>query len=270
MEELRKLWNSLNKEGEFNYISHLQAGAEWDRAEFHLTGIRFVDRMIERIADYGEVKPNQASVLEIGCGVGRFLKPLACRFRLACGVDISEEMLKSAMEYCSCMPNIVLQHSDGKTLSQVDDESFEYCVSAGVFQHITDFDAIASYAREALRVLKPGGLFLFQFEGNRTEEVGKGQVGARITAEKLDAALEGAEFEICEISQDPTDAVRNIVIVIRKTPGSLSAESFQSYPMSERGWMEGVYDDIKTKAEMHERQAAPRLKMTFYEGKPAS
>ncbi len=31
-------------------------------------------------------------------------------------------------------------------------------------EHITDIDVILSYIKEALRVLKPGGLFLFQFE----------------------------------------------------------------------------------------------------------
>ncbi|ADU61295.1 MAG: class I SAM-dependent methyltransferase [Pseudodesulfovibrio sp.] len=265
MTDMRELWNSLNKESEFNFISHLQNGQEWDKAEFHLTGIRFVDRMADRIVEYGTLEPSRASVLEIGCGVGRFLKPLACRFRLACGVDISEEMLKSAATQCSCLPNIVLQLTDGRTLNNLIDNSFDYCVSAGVFQHITDFEAIASYMREALRVLKPDGLFLLQFEGNRKEEQGQGQTGAKITAAKLDAALAGAEFQILEVSADPTDAVRNIVLVLRKTPGQAPVDTFKTYPMTKRRWMEGVYDDIKTKTQMHERQAAPPLTMTFYD-----
>ncbi len=124
MNEMRDLWNSLNEKDEFNFISHLQEGAQWDKAEFHLTGIRFVNRMMERKIDYGKVEPSRASVLEIGCGVGRFLKPLSCRFRLACGVDISEAMLKSAMDYCSCMPNIALQLTNGSTLSKIEDERF--------------------------------------------------------------------------------------------------------------------------------------------------
>ena len=267
MNELRDLWNSLNQQSEYNFISHLQEGAQWDMAEFHLTGIRFVDRMVERITDYGEVEPSRASVLEIGCGIGRFLRPLSCRFKLVCGVDISEEMLKSAEEQCACLPNIILQQTDGSTLEKIEDNCFDYCVSAGVFQHITDFEAIASYTKEALRILKPGGLFLFQFEGNRKEDKGSGQTGAKVTAQKLDSALEGAEFRICEVSKDPTDKVRNIVIVLQKTPGRKSSETFQTYPMTERGWMAGVYDDIKTKTRMHERQASPALDMTFYDNK---
>ncbi len=263
--DMRALWNALNQESEFNFISHLQAGAQWDKAEFHLTGIRFVERMLERIAEYGRTEPSRSAVLEIGCGVGRFLKPLACRFRLVCGVDIAESMLKSAAEYCACLPNIVLRLTDGRSLTGIENGTFDYCVSAGVFQHVTDFSAIASYVREALRVLKPGGLMLFQFEGNRTKDAGEGQMGARITAAKLDAALEREEFRIRELSMDPTDKVRNVVVVIEKTPGRIRTESFRTFPMIERRWMEGVYDDIKTKTQMHERQAAPALKLTFYD-----
>jgi SAM-dependent methyltransferase len=261
----RELWDSLNKISEFNFISHLQDGEKWDKAEFHLTGIRFVDRMLERIADYGRVAPNRASVLEIGCGVGRFLKPLACRFRLACGVDISENMLTSAMDYCSCLPNIVLRQTDGSRLDFIADASFDYVVSAGVFQHITDFSAIASLCREALRVLKPGGVFLFQFEGNRTADHGRDQVGARITAARLDEAFSGLEFRIRELSMDPTDAVRNVVAVVQKTPAETAPDSFKTHPMIERPWMEGVYDDILTRTQMHERQSRPPLKLTFYD-----
>lgn len=266
---MRDLWNSLNRKSKLGYISHLQAGQEWDPAEFHLTGIRFVDRMTERILDYGEVEPSQATILEIGCGVGRFLKPLSCRFKELCGVDISEEMLKTAKDYCACLPNITYKLNDGKSLNEIHNESFDYCVSAGVFQHITDIKVILSYIREALRILKPGGLFLFQFEGNRTEVVGRGQVGAKITARYLDEGLSGSSFKIREVSIDPTDKVRNTVIVIQKPhmneSSDDSAKSFQRFQMTERRWMSGVYDDIKTKTSMHERQAQAELRLTFYD-----
>lgn len=267
--KMRNLWNSLNRKSKFGYISHLQAGQEWDPAEFHLTGIRFVDRMTERIRDYGDVEPTQATILEIGCGVGRFLKPLACRFKAVCGVDISEEMLKTAKNNCACLPNIIYKLNDGKSLNKIDNESFDYCVSAGVFHHITDINIILSYIREALRILKPGGLFLFQFEGNRTGVIGSGGVGAKITARYLDNGLSDCKYVIREVSIDPNDKVRNVVIVIQKhhvdQPCDDSVKSFQRFQMIERRWMSGVYDDIKTKTNMHERQSQPELRLTFYD-----
>lgn len=268
VKQMRNLWNSLNRKSVFGFISHLQPGQEWDPAEFHLTGIRFADRMCERFTDYGTVELSRASLLEIGCGVGRFLKPLACRFKSVCGVDISKEMLSTAKEYCACLPNISFQLNDGQTLKGIENSSFDYCVSAGVFQHITDIDVIISYIKEALRVLKPGGVFLFQFEGNRTEPVGSGSTGARITAMDLDRGLRDISFRIRKVSMDPDDAVRNIVIVLQKPEDNGESQKdpdpFVKYPMTERRWISGVYDDITTKTCMHERQKNP-LQLTFYD-----
>lgn len=268
VKQMRDLWNSLNRKSTFGFISHLQPGQEWNRSEFHVTGIRFVDRMCERFADYGALELNRASILEIGCGVGRFLKPLACRFKSVSGVDISKEMLRTAKEYCACLPNVTFQNNNGKDLSLFPDSSFDYCVSAGVFQHITDSDVIVCYIKEALRVLKPGGVFLFQFEGNRTESVGSGQSGARLTAANLDRELGAVSYRIREVSIDPDDAVRNVVVVLQRPedPDVSGAErdSFLTHPMVQRRWISGVYDDIKTKTLMHERQKNP-LRLSFYD-----
>jgi ubiquinone/menaquinone biosynthesis C-methylase UbiE len=109
-------------------------------------------------------------------------------------------MINSAKEYCRCLPNIEYVVNDGLSLKNLKDRRFDYCVSAGVFQHITDIEVILSYIREAIRVLKPGGLFVFQFEGNRTEEIGKSQRGAKITARLLDNGLQDISFLIREVS----------------------------------------------------------------------
>ena len=264
VDQMRDLWNSLSRKSKFGFISHLQKGQEaWDPIEFHLAGIRFVDRMAERITEYGTVEPALASIAEIGCGVGRFLKPLGCRFKSVLGIDISQEMLDNARDYCAGIPNVTFFLNDGKTLNGIDGNSFNYCVSAGVFQHITDFDIIASYIREALRIIKPDGLFLFQFEGNRTEAVGSGRQGAKIIAKLLNEKLRGAAFSIKEISIDPQDKVRNIVVVLQKSPNR--DWDFQSHPMIERRWISGIYDDIRTKTQMQERQAKPMMPLTFYD-----
>jgi hypothetical protein len=88
IESMRNLWNLLNRKSTLGYISHLEKGQEWDKIEFHVTGIRFVDRIVESIEEFGEGEPSHLGILEIGCGVVRFLKPLSCRFKYVCGVDI--------------------------------------------------------------------------------------------------------------------------------------------------------------------------------------
>jgi SAM-dependent methyltransferase len=265
VKSMRWLWNVLSLKSRFGFVSHLQPGQRWDPAEFHLTGVRFVDRMMERLEEFGDKEPSTATLLEIGCGVGRFMRPFACRFKHVIGIDISRVMLARARRYCAGLPNITYLLNDGASLP-VADGSVDYCVSAGVFQHITDSEVILNYIREALRVLAPGGIFLFQFEGNRTAAVGHNQLGARISAALLDAGLTDTNFRIREVSIDPKDAMRCVVIVLEKCTASTPAErSFLTWPMTERRWMSGVYDDVKTRTRMHARQQQTPLKMTFYD-----
>jgi ubiquinone/menaquinone biosynthesis C-methylase UbiE len=260
----RRLWNGLNRESTYGYISHLRSG-EWDPKDFATVGGRFVEQMMARYRDYGTVPQGSATVLEIGCGVGRFLKPLSENFKQVIGVDFSNAMLDSARDYCGDPANITLHQNDGSTLNGIPDGSVDFVVSAGVFQHITAQPAIMSYVHEGLRVLKPAGVLLFQFEGNRTNDVGFDQVGARITASALDDALTtAAAFRILEVSSDPRDPVRNVVIALGRTT-ERSGDSFASYPMSDREWLLGAYDGIGTDTEMQARMARESVPLTFYD-----
>ena len=259
----QQLWNRLNRESEYGFISHLRSG-DWDADEFATVGERFVDQMMARYEDYASVSASEGTALEIGCGVGRFLKPLSERFAAVIGVDFSEAMLDTAREYTLGLSNISLRQNDGVTLEGIPDRSVDFVVSAGVFQHITAVRVVGSYIREGLRVTKPGGLVLFQFEGNRTADVGRGQVGARITASALDHALEDQSFRIREVSSDPRDPIRNVVCVLERTEEP-STDRFATYPMTERPWLHGVYDGVATDTEMHARLATQPLPLTFYD-----
>jgi len=107
------------------------------------------------LQDIGELK---GEVLEIGCGVGRLLREGYV------GVDTSVEMLNIARQ----RTNNRVVHNDGRTLP-FDDESFDSVYSYLVFQHLP-FSAFGGYKDEAYRVLRKGGLFVFQFiEGDETE-----------------------------------------------------------------------------------------------------
>lgn len=98
-------------------------------------------------------------VLEIGCGVGRLMRPNWC------GVDISENMLEIAQRR---HPECHFYLNDGRTLP-FDDGVFHAVYSVLVFQHL-DEEGIKSYIKEAYRVLDTLGIFRFQFiEGDEHE-----------------------------------------------------------------------------------------------------
>ncbi len=95
--------------------------------------------------------------LEIGCGVGRLLKPIAGRCKRAVGVDISERMVDWAGRYLEGVPNAEVQLNDGASLAGVAGASVDFVYSHLAFQHITLVEVVDAYLREIARVLRDGG-----------------------------------------------------------------------------------------------------------------
>lgn len=120
------------------------------------------DEAIERIC--GSVSfalDREATVVDIGCGVGRLTRALAARTRHVYGVDVSREMLSLAQQYNAHVSNIEWRHVDGHGLSVLDDGVVDGCFSHVVFQHIPDPKITLDYVRDMGRVLRPGGWALF-------------------------------------------------------------------------------------------------------------
>jgi SAM-dependent methyltransferase len=106
-------------------------------------------------------------MLEIGCGVGRMSVAFARRFQNVESADISFEMVAQAKERQQVLqiPNIRYQVVSGQDLALYGDESMDLCFSYIVFQHIPEISVILNYVREMGRVLKKGGIALFQVNG---------------------------------------------------------------------------------------------------------
>lgn len=95
--------------------------------------------------------------IEIGCGVGRLIAPIAARCRRVIGFDISEKMVAQAGEYLAGVPNAEVRLNDGATLGGIADESVDWVYSHLAFQHMTLPRIVESYLAEIRRVLRPGG-----------------------------------------------------------------------------------------------------------------
>lgn len=106
-----------------------------------------------------------ARVLDLGCGIGRLIKPLAPLVGEIHGVDVSGEMIRRARSYLTDISNVVLHENSGSDLAGLDSSSFDLAYSYLMFQHIPDRDVVKAYLRETHRVLKVGGAFKFQVDG---------------------------------------------------------------------------------------------------------
>ena len=105
-----------------------------------------------------------ARAVEIGCGMGRICLALAERFDNVVGFDISAEMLRRARELVPDQ-SVDFRLTEGASLPDLSEGSVDLVLTFTVFQHIPALEVIRAYVMEAGRVLRPGGMFVLQWNG---------------------------------------------------------------------------------------------------------
>jgi len=93
--------------------------------------------------------------------VGRLTNALAQRFGEVIGIDISQEMIALARRLGSC-ENCSFEVSTHSDLRQFPAASFDVVYSSLVLQHLPRKRLVRDYLGEFVRVLRPGGLAVFQ------------------------------------------------------------------------------------------------------------
>jgi SAM-dependent methyltransferase len=127
---------------------------------FFAAGEREIGRTL-RGARLRRLPRRRAAALDFGCGVGRLTQAIARRFERAVGVDVSPTMIDWANrlnrhgDRCSYVLN------EDASLARFDDESFDFVYSNLVLQHMPP-ELGRAYVGELARVLRPGGLLVFQ------------------------------------------------------------------------------------------------------------
>ncbi len=147
----------------------------WDPEEFFQTGRREIREVLQYVQaldfplDFGRA-------LDFGCGVGRLSQALAEDFRQVVGVDISGSMIENARHYNRHGARVEYLVNSTDRLLTLDDDSFDFIYSNITLQHVPPGPA-ASYIREFIRVLRPGGLAIFQIPNGKAYR--EGSLGAR-------------------------------------------------------------------------------------------
>lgn len=160
---MREDWNARAREDAGFYVAFGRRNS--GEAEFFDTATQVVKRLEWELSRVPFDRRRDWRALEIGCGPGRLMRPLSRYFAEIHGVDVSDEMIALAREKLRDIPNAYLHVTDGSSLAQFKDESFELVFSYAVFQHVPSRDVVFEYLRETERVLKPDGFALLHFSG---------------------------------------------------------------------------------------------------------
>ncbi len=130
-------------------------GEEWKKFD------RFSAEEITNAGDqYFDVVTNEmmnehSTVLDVGCGTGRWSKYVASRVKFVEGIDPSEAVY-SAAQLNSDVPNFRVTHAGVDSIPFADG-SFDFVFCLGVLHHIPDTKAALE---KAVKKVKPGGHFL--------------------------------------------------------------------------------------------------------------
>ena len=218
-------WNELGKRNPLGAILTTVDGklADWDIGDFLATGRGDVDRFMN---DLNRISPQTAHghALDFGCGVGRITRWLADHFQSVVGVDVAGSMLAMATSLHADCGRITWLRNRKPHLRRFADDSFDVIYCRLVLQHIRPRLA-SGYLAEFVRVLKPGGVLMFQLPevtpidsrrafveapvvGSFKQKLPKPIVRAwRMVKYQLLTELRGATIEVFGIDRPEVEAV---------------------------------------------------------------
>ncbi len=152
---------------------------DWQWNEMQQVGTDYTDlkeiaTYDNRMADFRDVNaenremlgmlqlPPGASVLEIGCGTGRFSRAAAAAGLSATAIDVSASMLEYVRQVAKTegLPDIAVQHAGFLTMD-FPAMHFDAVVSGAALHHLPDAWKYVAL-RNIARTLKPGGQFILR------------------------------------------------------------------------------------------------------------
>jgi len=156
------LWSVLTAPG--------KEGNKWKPDEFFETGRKEIDDTLAYLSSLG-FSVNRGNALDFGCGVGRLTQAMAEHFQRVCGVDISEAMIEKAESFNRFGDVCRYCINTEDNLPAFNNEEFDFVYSNIVLQHMKPVYS-KKYIVEFGRVLKKGGLLVFQLPSGRKRQSG--------------------------------------------------------------------------------------------------
>jgi SAM-dependent methyltransferase len=160
-------WEELGRrDPHWAILSEPGRQGSWDDEEFFATGRAQIDASL---ADVGSLLVRRDAALDFGCGLGRLTQALALHFGSVTGVDVARSMVEGAQAR-NAFPDRVSYVVNTAATLPFDDGAFDFVYSLLVLQHVSPPSA-ERYISELVRVLRPGGVLVFQELSHRAPTV---------------------------------------------------------------------------------------------------
>jgi SAM-dependent methyltransferase len=165
---LKRHWERLGRQDPFWAVltDPTKRDGAWDLEQFYRSGGDELAAVLQH-ADALGLSVERGRALDFGCGAGRMTQAMAAVFERADGVDISSSMLETARRHNRFADRCIYHLNTAPDLSRFADGTFSFVFTTLVLQHMDPRYAVA-YIREFVRVLRPGGLLVFQVPSHRT------------------------------------------------------------------------------------------------------
>lgn len=160
---MRRDWDERARSNAFHYIASWRN--DWDTGAFLASGREDFAKLVQPVLERCGISLGGGVMAELGCGAGRMTPEFARHYHRVIAVDLSEQMLSRARGLHRAQENILWLRVAGTDLECLASESVDFAFSYLVLQHLPKEALAFGYIREMLRILKPGGAFLFQFNG---------------------------------------------------------------------------------------------------------
>ncbi len=162
LQDVYQVWDHLGRvDPLWAVLTHPEKkGGKWDLEEFFETGKRDVRNLLQYLHSLG-VYLDFGKALDFGCGVGRLTQALAEHFQEVHGVDIAPSMVETAKSLDRSEGKCFFYLNLAENLRCFPDNTFDFVITLITLQHIPKPCALR-YIAEFARVVKPGGIVVFQ------------------------------------------------------------------------------------------------------------
>jgi len=196
---MRRDWDYRARKNAFQYITSWRE--EWNLASFIASSDKDYSKFVPSVLECCSIPTTGRVMVELSCGAGKMTPNFARRYDRVLALDFSFEVHQRAREIHSQTRNILWLRVEGADLACLASNSADFLLSYLVLQHLPSEELVFSYIREKLRLPRPGGAFLYEFNGSQKPIM---NLRGRLAWSMVDALVEANGGDVREIPGEGT------------------------------------------------------------------